>query len=117
MARPNTPTPRRSRTPPSPDVLRRRSVLAEAGLQHADLREYVEATTGRAVSRQAITGVIAGSFPSSGGWIEEAIVQAVQASLRQMGRQGRAEQVTLKYLGWEEASGSKGTTARTPVAA
>lgn len=88
----------RTKTPASPVVLRRRAVLAEAGLEHGVLAEAIERLDGISTSRLAVTNCLSGHFSSER--IQGRIVELLQMAFRQIGRPGRAEQITHDYMGW-----------------
>lgn len=88
----------KTKTPPSGIVRRRRDVLVEAGLEHGVLAEAIERLDGISTTRQSVTNCINGHFASER--IQGRIVELVQQALRQQGRDARAEQITLDYMGW-----------------
>lgn len=96
---------RRKRTTPSPVadtvIRRRRAVMLEAGIEHADAADAIAKRYKVPTTRQAVTNVINGHFVSGGGRIEAALVQLIRDTLTARGESKRAAEITPAHLGWE----------------
>lgn len=104
----------RTKQPPSSAVVKRRAVLMEAGIEHGAAAEAIQKRDGIPTSRQTVTAVINGHFPSGGLRVERHLVEMVQEAFRKQGKEKRAETITLDYMGW--GSGNGRSTARERVA-
>lgn len=102
-----------SKTPPSAVVIRRRTALLKAGLEHGALAEAIQKMDGIPTSRQAVTSVVNGHFGSMRGRVEKRIVELTRARLVELGEVQEAKRVTLKAFGWGHIEDSP-TDARDP---
>lgn len=89
-----------TKTPPSPAVLRRRTALAEAGLEHGAAAEAIERRQGIPTTGKAVTGTINNHYRSGGLRIERGLVELLRERFVELGKTGRAKEMTLDYFGW-----------------
>lgn len=93
-------TPAPSKAERAQYIRRRRAVMMEAGLEHAEAAEIIAKRFKIPTTRQAITNAINGHFTSAGGRIESAVINLVRERLTLHGQKERAETVTPEFLGW-----------------
>lgn len=94
-------------------VRRRREVMKEAGLEHHVAAEAIANLDVLPTTRQAITNTINGHFPSAR--IRRRLVEVIRMAFVQQGKPERAEEITLKYMGWPELEEEKSEEGRIPV--